>query len=153
MIKYCLFSLEQEVGRNLIIFPVEVIWHFKAEALQPFQQLQNTKAEEAKMPEGEACWAVPPPPPSREDSRQTLSGALPAHYHHQPRCLPPPLTIFLQPCGVLRSFSETPIVRSIKPFLLKGCSPCPSLPTPASGDSPVASSGGCTDTLKLCLHL
>ena len=43
MIKYCLFSLEQEVVRNLIIFPEEIILHFKLKALQPLQGLQNTK--------------------------------------------------------------------------------------------------------------
>lgn len=146
MIKYCLFSLEQEVGRNLIIFPVEVIWHFKAEALQPFQQLQNTKAEEAKMLEGEACWAVPPPHPSREDSRQHRpswgsSGSLPP-----PTPLPPSSPGHIPPAPRAGSYavSQRPHCLVIKPLLLKGCSPCPPLPTPSSTDSPVASPGGCT---------
>lgn len=74
-------------------------------------------------------------------------GAPPAHYHQQPRCLPPPLAIFLQPRGQgLMQFLRDPIVWSIKPLLLKRCSPCPHLPIPSSTDSPVASSGGCTTT-------
>lgn len=66
MIKYRLFSLEQEVVRNLIIFPEEIILHFKLKTLQILQWLQHTKTEEAKT---QSLLEKPPYPPSkgRED--------------------------------------------------------------------------------------
>lgn len=62
MIKYRLFSLEQEVVRNLIIFPEEIILHFKLKTLQILQWLQHTKTEEAKT---QRLLEIPPYPPSK----------------------------------------------------------------------------------------